>query len=305
MTDWELHDHAVQVVRGELQKDGKRLMSWTGDPRLDPAIWFVGDAGPEWIVVRAARYPAPTENLPAHWKQIAERSAKLGKEGTFLSLSVASSPDAFDPGGAVLPEPLWRGHLERPSNRALDPGLFDLLRQVRKRSPRTVRDLRPALPGASFVEEYVPTGVIRRAEWFAQSKDALRGKETIFLDPDNGIASGKLATGSKRAMKSVFMTEIKSLHQAGHSLVIYHHATRWQKGVTVPQQAAQLAEWLHQSGAQTVLPVISRRGTVRIFLVTNVNLACRAAVGHFAERWRDNIDPVQEFVADPYRTAAR
>ena len=178
------------------------------------------------------------------------------------------------------------------------PGLFDLLRQVRKRSPRTVRDLRPALPGASFVEEYVPTGVIRRAEWFAQSKDALRGKETIFLDPDNGIASGKLATGSKRAMKSVFMTEIKSLHQAGHSLVIYHHATRWQKGVTVPQQAAQLAERLHQSGAQTVLPVISRRGTVRIFLVTNVNLACRAAVGHFAERWRDNIDPVEQFVAD-------
>ncbi len=110
MTDWELHDAAVQAVRDELQKDGKRLMSWTGDPRLDPAIWFVGDAGPEWIVVRAARYPAPTENPPAHWKQIAERSAKLGKEGTFLSLSVASSPDAFDPGGAVLPEPLWRGH---------------------------------------------------------------------------------------------------------------------------------------------------------------------------------------------------
>ncbi len=110
MTDWELHDFAVQIVRDELQKDGKQLMSWTGDPCIDPAIWFVGDAGPEWIIVRATRYPAPKENLPANWKQIAERCAKLGKEGTFHSLSVASSPEAFDLGGAVPPEPLWRGH---------------------------------------------------------------------------------------------------------------------------------------------------------------------------------------------------
>jgi hypothetical protein len=110
MTDWELHDLAVQAVRGELQKDGKKLMSWSGDPRVDPAIWLVGDAGPEWVVVRAARYSAK-ENLPANWKQIAEHCAKLGKEGTFLSISVASSHDAFDPGGAVPPEPLWRGHM--------------------------------------------------------------------------------------------------------------------------------------------------------------------------------------------------
>jgi hypothetical protein len=95
-------------------------------------------------------------------------------------------------------------------------------------------------------------------------------------------------------------TDTQLLHQAGHKLVIYHHATRHQKGVTVSQQAEQLAQRLHQSGARTVLPVISRRGTVRIFLVTNVSPACRAAVGRFAELWRDHIDPVQEFVADAH-----
>jgi len=110
MTDWELHDLAVQVVRDELQKVGKELMSWTGDPSIDPAIWFVGDTGPEWVVVRAARYSAPKENLPANWKQIAEHCAKLGKEGTFLSVSVANAHDAFDPSAAAPPEPLWRGH---------------------------------------------------------------------------------------------------------------------------------------------------------------------------------------------------
>ena len=196
-------------------------------------------------------------------------------------------------------------YLAQPSTyRVLDSDLFDLLLQVRTRSPRTVRDLFPALPSASFVEEYVPPGVMSRAAWFAQSKDELRGKKTIFLDPDNGIASEKLAKGSKKAVKSVFMTEVESLHQAGHSLVIYHYATRHQKDVTVSQQAEQLAQRLHRSGAQTVLPVISRRGTVRIFLVTNVSPACRAAVVHFAKLWRGHIDPVQEFVAGTLRPTA-
>jgi hypothetical protein len=28
-------------------------MSWQGNPSVDPSIWFVGDSGPEWVVVRA------------------------------------------------------------------------------------------------------------------------------------------------------------------------------------------------------------------------------------------------------------
>jgi hypothetical protein len=47
MTDWELNDYAVQVVRDHLQKAGRKLMSWTSDPEVEPSIWFVGDGGPE------------------------------------------------------------------------------------------------------------------------------------------------------------------------------------------------------------------------------------------------------------------
>ena len=32
MTDWELQDLAVQVVRDELAKEGRELMSWNGNP---------------------------------------------------------------------------------------------------------------------------------------------------------------------------------------------------------------------------------------------------------------------------------
>jgi hypothetical protein len=110
MTDWELQDFAVQIVRDHVDKSGKKLMSWQGNPAVDPSIWFVGTSGPEWIVVRVARYPKSKADPPANWQQIADRCARLGKVGHFASVSIANADDAFDPSGAVPAEPLWRGH---------------------------------------------------------------------------------------------------------------------------------------------------------------------------------------------------
>lgn len=110
MTDWELQDFAVQIVRNHVEKAGRKLMSWVSRPEVDPSIWFVGDSGPEWVVVRVVRHPKKRAELPANWQKIAERCANLGKVGHFASVAVANADDAFDPSGAVAPEPLWRGH---------------------------------------------------------------------------------------------------------------------------------------------------------------------------------------------------
>lgn len=110
MTDWELQDFAVMVVKDQLVKQGRTLMSWQGNPTVNPSIWFVGDHGPEWVVVRAARYPAQSVEPPANWHAIAESCARLGKSGYFASVGVASADDTFDPAGAVPATPLWRGH---------------------------------------------------------------------------------------------------------------------------------------------------------------------------------------------------
>jgi|TARA_B100000315_G_C14100982_1_gene373722 hypothetical protein len=54
MTDWELHDFAVQVVRNYIVESlNRKLMSSQGDPQVNPSMWFVGEEGPEWVVVRA------------------------------------------------------------------------------------------------------------------------------------------------------------------------------------------------------------------------------------------------------------
>ncbi len=110
MTDWELQDFAVQVVRDHLKKDGKEIMSCQGNPAVDPSIWFVGERGAEWVVVRATRYPVKDAAPPNNWNSISSQCSRLGKVGHFASVAVANADDAFDPSGEIPPTPLWRGY---------------------------------------------------------------------------------------------------------------------------------------------------------------------------------------------------
>ena len=110
MTDWELQDFAVQVVRQQLEKQGRQLMSWHGNPSVDPSLWFVGDEGPEWVVVRPVRYPRARAAIPANWDSIAASCARQGKTGHFASVVVANADDPFDAIGTHAAIPLWRGH---------------------------------------------------------------------------------------------------------------------------------------------------------------------------------------------------
>jgi len=110
MTAWELHDFAVQIVRNQLVKDGYQLMSWQSNPDVDPAIWFIGDSKkPEWIVVRAARYPLKEMDRPANWNSITHNCSQMSSIGHFASVVCASTDDPFDPAGANV-APLCRGH---------------------------------------------------------------------------------------------------------------------------------------------------------------------------------------------------
>ena len=110
MTNWELHDLAVQVVRDQLINEGYKLMSWQGNPNVDPAIWFLGESkGPEYVVVRAARYPLKHAARPTNWDSIAAGCAHMSTIGHYAQVVCASTDDPFDPTGANA-VPLWRGH---------------------------------------------------------------------------------------------------------------------------------------------------------------------------------------------------
>jgi hypothetical protein len=110
MTPWEVHDMAVQVVRDDLEKQGFELMSWQGNPDVDPSIWFIGKSKrPEWVIVRYARFPANRAARPGNWQAIATGCSRMSPIGHFASVGIASIDQPFGSAGEQ-PVPLWRGH---------------------------------------------------------------------------------------------------------------------------------------------------------------------------------------------------
>ncbi len=110
MTSWELQDMAVQVVRDYLKKKGYQLMSWQGNPEVDPAIWFVGDSKrPAWVVVRGIRYPANKASRPENWEAIANQCSHMSRIGHFASVAIVSTEQSFESEDEPA-VPLWRGH---------------------------------------------------------------------------------------------------------------------------------------------------------------------------------------------------
>jgi hypothetical protein len=110
MTEWELQDLAVQVVRDSLKKDGFQLLTWQGNPEVDPAIWFIGETKkPEWVVVRTVKFPANQAERPVNWSEIIKSCSRLSSTGHFASVAVSSSNQPFLSSDEA-PVPLWRGH---------------------------------------------------------------------------------------------------------------------------------------------------------------------------------------------------
>jgi hypothetical protein len=95
MTDWEIHDLAVQIARRKLEKDGKAITSFQTMLDLDPQIWFRDEDGKiRWVVVRPARFPVTAVDPPANIDAIAESCVKVAAGGYFASVQVAGrSPD--------------------------------------------------------------------------------------------------------------------------------------------------------------------------------------------------------------------
>jgi hypothetical protein len=112
ITDWELHNFAIQVVCTELGKQGKENVSKQPSRKIDPSIWFQDEAGPHYVVVRAARHPETEVPLPKNIDDIKQGCSNMSSSGYFAPVKLANSEDPFDPdaksNGNFLP--IYRGH---------------------------------------------------------------------------------------------------------------------------------------------------------------------------------------------------
>jgi hypothetical protein len=150
--------------------------------------------------------------------------------------------------------------------RECDPGLYAALRTLVEAGQRDVASVARSrvLPhGTRYYAaplRRVHAHPSQRDAWFRRALRATADCDTVFLDPDNGIACGPRPVPGKYAK----LDEVAALAGRGQSLVVYQHADR---STSVDQQATRLLQRLADA-ALPVAPlaaVVARRGTVRMF----------------------------------------
>jgi len=111
MTDWELHDMAIQVVCAGLEEEDKKIFSKRPDRNIDPSIWFQDETGPHYVVVRAAKPPETKILPPENIDDIKLICLKDSNSGFFAPVILASREEAFDPKARSNGNffPLYRG----------------------------------------------------------------------------------------------------------------------------------------------------------------------------------------------------
>ena len=111
MSNWEIQDAAVTIMKNKLEQDGFEIMSWQSNPEVYPSIWFADESGPMYVVVGAGRYPLQEAPMPPTIKGIIEKASRMSDRGFFSSIVLANADDPFDPTAAESGNflPLLRG----------------------------------------------------------------------------------------------------------------------------------------------------------------------------------------------------
>jgi hypothetical protein len=114
LSDWEVHDFGIQIVRQSLEEEGHKIREWNS--QLDDLIQIVADIDDEltYILVKSVRYPETETEFDKedlqHAVTLAARNQAVLK---VASVSFANSEDSFDPEGRNV-MPLFRGKAVMP-----------------------------------------------------------------------------------------------------------------------------------------------------------------------------------------------
>lgn len=115
LSDWEVHDLAVQTVCNQLRASGARVESWHSYLGIHPSVWFEQGGQIHWVVVAGQRWPARAALRPKGSDGMAGR---LPGDGHFASVVLASGDQDVT---SSIPEPLYRGEPLQVSYAGLEP----------------------------------------------------------------------------------------------------------------------------------------------------------------------------------------
>jgi hypothetical protein len=135
-------------------------------------------------------------------------------------------------------------YLESPEKwRRYDPKLFDVLGDlVLVKGVRNVNqvEMSRVLPNALFYTEITPDDRKDRAKYFNDFLALAVDCDLIFFDPDNGLEVKSRPYGRKNSSKYVYWRELITAFAAGHSLLVYQHFPRIDRGQFIQIKAQEL-----------------------------------------------------------------
>lgn len=122
--------------------------------------------------------------------------------------------------------------------RKYDAELFDeLFRIVIKEQQREVEEVEAIDIGATyFFSEEIPK---RRRMWHNQGLSKTQKANIVFLDPDNGLATGKMMKNGSYSAKHVLWNELKDYYDRGQSVILYQHRPQMTKGEVVIERITE------------------------------------------------------------------
>ena len=108
MTQWELQDFAVQVVRNHLSDQGFEIISFNSAPEAHPSIWFERKGQSEWVAVNYALYPAMEIERPSIIDSLLESPKIACFPGNMANVFISSSAEMTNLSDEPIPP--YRGH---------------------------------------------------------------------------------------------------------------------------------------------------------------------------------------------------
>lgn len=108
--------------------------------------------------------------------------------------------------------------------------------------------------------------LFQREAWLKSAYTRTVRKDIVFLDPDNGLASDRVNSCSRKGTKYVFLDDLEPYVNRNQSLIIYHHTSR--QG-TAQQQADRWKSRLRTRYPQIniIWALVYRRGSSRTFFI--------------------------------------
>ncbi len=205
----------------------------------------------------------------------------LGQSGLRLGVCWMLTPNDSRSDGNKL------GYLDQSKQERHDPELFALLRRVRDESDTRrlilIEDS-GTLSEAVFVNAIVPETLFERQLWFKRASTALAEGDLIFFDPDNGIEVGSVAKGRRNSSKYVYRDELAAAYRTGHSLLVYQHFQRKERGSFIRDVANDLRRVAVDAEIWAVR-------TSHVVFMLAIQPRHRAALSAAAHHVRETADP--------------